>query len=216
VCKFIKNNPSVIELFAKNPMSYFFFACILKTEHLSRDYDPSKIVGPTARPPLKDPLFYSSLANLNNIPVPRQYKHGLADILLSYYTDIKFPVSSEIIEICSLIRFEYLCKFFPLKNREDQLKFLYIISSIIKTNSFSVCSNDVVLKYPVLGIYPRAALMNHSCAPNCIQIFLPKTWEFEVRACRDIQKGEELFISYLPLNLPFWVRQVFFFYFFNF
>jgi len=60
------------------------------------------------------------------------------------------------------------------------------------------------------GVYPCAALLNHSCAPNCIL-----RYEFgrkvgskfqlpilQIVACRNIVKGEELTHSYVDLALP--------------
>lgn len=45
-----------------------------------------------------------------------------------------------------------------------------------------------------IGLFPRGAMFNHSCAPNC-------TWHTDhegalsVTAVRDIERGEELTIS---------------------
>ncbi|KAL7467745.1 hypothetical protein ACHAXS_007983 [Conticribra weissflogii] len=60
------------------------------------------------------------------------------------------------------------------------------------------------------GVYPCAALLNHSCAPNCIiryQLGLNVGTKYQspilqIVACRNIAKGEELTHSYVDLALP--------------
>jgi len=56
------------------------------------------------------------------------------------------------------------------------------------------------------AVYPHAALLNHSCSPNCVLRYKigvesspPK---LEIVACKDISRGEELLHSYVDLVLP--------------
>lgn len=56
------------------------------------------------------------------------------------------------------------------------------------------------------AVYPHAALLNHSCSPNCIlryKIGLKSSPpQLEIVACKDISSGEELVHSYVDLVLP--------------
>eukprot|EP00547_Thalassionema_nitzschioides_P002354 CAMPEP_0194199354 /NCGR_PEP_ID=MMETSP0156-20130528/407_1 /TAXON_ID=33649 /ORGANISM="Thalassionema nitzschioides, Strain L26-B" /LENGTH=314 /DNA_ID=CAMNT_0038924239 /DNA_START=865 /DNA_END=1809 /DNA_ORIENTATION=+ len=47
------------------------------------------------------------------------------------------------------------------------------------------------------GVYPHAAILNHSCDPSCILRFIKS--DIEIVALRDITKGEELTHSYVDL-----------------
>lgn len=57
-----------------------------------------------------------------------------------------------------------------------------------------------------VGCYPRTALINHSCEPNCIQRF-DNNANIIIRACVDIPKGQEVTISYIDTGMPTWHRQ---------
>jgi hypothetical protein len=57
-----------------------------------------------------------------------------------------------------------------------------------------------------VGCYPYAALLNHSCAPNCIQRF-DSHGSIILRTNTDVAKGEELCISYIDTAMPTWYRQ---------
>ena len=50
-----------------------------------------------------------------------------------------------------------------------------------------------------------AALLNHSCAPNCVVIYITGDL-LQVRAARDVAIGEELTIAYTDLALPTRIR----------
>ena len=54
----------------------------------------------------------------------------------------------------------------------------------------------------LLGLYPLAAMLNHSCVPNAIRVFACGQWMI-VHACSNIKQGEEIVWSYLPPVLPF-------------
>ena len=47
------------------------------------------------------------------------------------------------------------------------------------------------------GLYPRVALLNHSCVPNCRLIFR-SDYRLQVRASVKLKKGDTLYISYTP------------------
>jgi len=83
--------------------------------------------------------------------------------------------------------------------------------SAFKKNNFAIVDS---LHAPIgEGIYPSAALLNHSCHPNCILRYEmrvtnrtnpTKTYApiLQIIACRDIIEGEELTHSYVDLALP--------------
>ncbi|RHY32043.1 hypothetical protein DYB32_002929 [Aphanomyces invadans] len=55
-------------------------------------------------------------------------------------------------------------------------------------NAFTVCTPEQV---PVgIGVFPDAALLNHSCAPNCILAFDKR--QLAIRTIRDVSIDEEL------------------------
>ena len=68
----------------------------------------------------------------------------------------------------------------------------------IRLNSHTLCDDE--LKPYGIGIYPFAAMMNHSENPNCFITFRGK--ELIVRSLRDIGPGEELCITYDELLKP--------------
>ncbi|EIN11058.1 hypothetical protein PUNSTDRAFT_101047 [Punctularia strigosozonata HHB-11173 SS5] len=68
-------------------------------------------------------------------------------------------------------------------------------------NSFGIWSHpgDSTAEMLGFGIWPDASFFNHSCAPNMgTKDRLGRAWEF--RSSKQIQKDEELFISYLSLE----------------
>jgi hypothetical protein len=65
-----------------------------------------------------------------------------------------------------------------------------------RCNNFGV---QDTLKMDLVGAacHPRAAILNHSCAPNCALLYRGKA--VEVRTLRDVARGEELCHSYTNL-----------------
>ena len=58
----------------------------------------------------------------------------------------------------------------------------------------------------ILGLYPMAAMINHSCTPNVIRFFHQEC--MMVHSVRDIEAEEELVWSYLPPAQPYWNRSM--------
>lgn len=69
----------------------------------------------------------------------------------------------------------------------------------LKCNSHTLVDGD--LREYGAGLYPLAALVNHSCAPNCVQSFT-SGGVIEVRVMRALAEGEEVTISYVDLAQP--------------
>ncbi|GMH37562.1 hypothetical protein BSKO_05435 [Bryopsis sp. KO-2023] len=62
-------------------------------------------------------------------------------------------------------------------------------------NNHTICDEE--LRVIGVGIYPLLCMVNHSCAPNCIQVFRGRKLEF--RALHKISPGDEITISYVDL-----------------
>lgn len=61
----------------------------------------------------------------------------------------------------------------------------------VNCNAFTICDDT---NAPVgIGLFPRGALFNHSCAPNCIVSFRGR--EMVVHTLRDLEPGEELTVD---------------------
>ncbi|KXX78465.1 N-lysine methyltransferase SMYD2 [Madurella mycetomatis] len=90
----------------------------------------------------------------------------------------------------------------PSKEREEMRHLSrqgkgYILDDIMRTNTFDVSVDGVSHS----GLYPEIARINHACKPNCFTRYSTKTLVMEVVAYKDIEPGEELSLSYTPLNI---------------
>ncbi|XP_068988865.1 SET and MYND domain-containing protein 4-like isoform X3 [Bombus flavifrons] len=65
-------------------------------------------------------------------------------------------------------------------------------NTLLSKNDSSMKQQDII----ATGIYPSASMMNHSCDPNIINIFVGQY--LIVRASRDIGQSEEIFNCYGP------------------
>ncbi|GAP86997.1 putative mannose-6-phosphate isomerase-like protein [Rosellinia necatrix] len=78
-----------------------------------------------------------------------------------------------------------------------------IMEDILGTNSFSYTLGGD----SHMALYPEVARINHACKPNAFVRFSPTSFDVKVVAFRDIEIGEEITISYIPLNHPREKRQ---------
>jgi hypothetical protein len=53
-----------------------------------------------------------------------------------------------------------------------------------------------------IGLFPKIARINHSCRPNASYYWSDRLNKRIIYATRRITKGEEIFVSYIPLLLP--------------
>ncbi|XXH02240.1 hypothetical protein Hte_008608 [Hypoxylon texense] len=74
------------------------------------------------------------------------------------------------------------------------------IEDILKTNIFGV---ELGLEIPHSGLFPIGSRMNHNCNPNVFWRYSVRTLGVEVIAMRDIEVGEEITQSYVPLGLSY-------------
>lgn len=77
-----------------------------------------------------------------------------------------------------------------------EMKELIEMMCRISCNGYAMTDGDM-RSYGV-GLYPLAALANHSCRPNAAHTF-SKGGVIELRAMRDIEEGEEATISYIDV-----------------
>ncbi|KAI0427686.1 hypothetical protein F5Y09DRAFT_344401 [Xylaria sp. FL1042] len=71
-----------------------------------------------------------------------------------------------------------------------------IMEDILGTNAFSYTLGDD----SHMALYPEVSRINHACKPNAFVRFSPTSFDVKVVAFRDIKIGEEITISYIPLN----------------
>ena len=146
--------------------------------------------------------MHSLLTHFNKVPVDDLIDYGVTALMLtiylSKYTDFfKLPLEESLMN-----------KFFddPLKSVRDD-KQLYVASLLLKhilqliANAHAISSSNTLLSANMedivaSGIYPSTSMMNHSCNPNIITIFMDQY--IIIKAATDILADEEIFISYGP------------------
>lgn len=85
------------------------------------------------------------------------------------------------------------------------LDYYIIVIARIVSNAFTIY--DDYLNDVGIGLYQVSSYFNHSCDPNAIQTFDDNSVEMSIKALRDIQEGEEIFISYIDLFYPTYWRK---------
>jgi len=86
----------------------------------------------------------------------------------------------------------------------EQETFARLLAAFLRT-SFGVLSD--LHSLVGAGCYPRAALLNHSCAPNCCLHYSGTV--LRIRTIRAVDEGEELCHSFADLAAPRQVRQAY-------
>ena len=72
----------------------------------------------------------------------------------------------------------------------------------INANSFVLYEPLATSQHEIgVSLLPMSALLNHSCAPNCVSLTDARGKSI-VRTVEDVKKGQELCISYVDLYLP--------------
>jgi hypothetical protein len=66
------------------------------------------------------------------------------------------------------------------------------LMTIFRSNAYNTGDDHV-------GMFPKIARINHSCRPNSGNWWSEKTDRRVIYASRDIEKGEEITVSYIPL-----------------
>jgi hypothetical protein len=83
---------------------------------------------------------------------------------------------------------------------------LTVLFRQVAVNAFTAVNGDFTVTIGV-GLYLRAAAINHSCEPNCCQSFVvgdgvSPSPHLLVRSTRDIVPGEEITIAYVDVGRP--------------
>lgn len=91
-----------------------------------------------------------------------------------------------------------------MKERPEAVASMY---ARFRSNNFGVM--DELMNCVAVGIYPRAALLNHSCEPNCLlrYEFTENGPHLSIIALKDIDADEELTHSYCDSTSPRAIRQ---------
>ena len=58
-----------------------------------------------------------------------------------------------------------------------------------------------------IALYPLAALINHSCNDNAVVRFDLPAQSMTISALRPITSGEQIFVSYIDITYPYYIRQ---------
>ena len=74
------------------------------------------------------------------------------------------------------------------------------LMTIFTTNAYTMDDEHV-------GVFPKCARINHSCKPNSLNWWSEKTGRRIIYASRNIEKDEEITVSYIPLLKMTKVRQ---------
>nr|CCA22894.1 conserved hypothetical protein [Albugo laibachii Nc14] len=76
---------------------------------------------------------------------------------------------------------------------------------MVQCNVFTICNT---LNEPLgIGLYPKAAMLNHSCTPNCIVRFDLTRKQAVIHTIETIHSGQELTISYVDIFDPTTIRK---------
>ncbi|KAI2615974.1 hypothetical protein GGR54DRAFT_610661 [Hypoxylon sp. NC1633] len=71
-----------------------------------------------------------------------------------------------------------------------------IIEDVLRTNAFSYALADE----PHMALYPDVSRVNHACRPNAFIRFTPMSLAVSIVALKDIEAGEEISITYVPMG----------------
>ncbi|KAI1500179.1 hypothetical protein F5X99DRAFT_410330 [Biscogniauxia marginata] len=71
-----------------------------------------------------------------------------------------------------------------------------IMEDVLRTNAFSY----PLAEEPHMAVYPDVSRINHACKPNAYVRFSTSNFAVSVIATTDISVGEEINISYIPVN----------------
>lgn len=110
-------------------------------------------------------------------------------------------------QLCCFIRWiDSICA--QILRFQSSVKWFYLnaLSNLLSWNSSFTYFNYVKFLFVLgLGLYQILAFINHSCEPNCVAVFNGPTCQ--IRSIRNVEKGEELCISYTELMRPHTIRQ---------
>ncbi|KAG5636028.1 hypothetical protein H0H81_009351 [Sphagnurus paluster] len=147
------------------------------------------------------------------IQIP-QLPEGLrdSDFTFEQYTQARINDYEELLKVCvNRMEPENKEAFFKLHNSHTDDGSGPIFGRI-RTNGIGILSDTSAEQkaagnYGCTGIFNVVSYLNHSCTPNVTYKFSLDSISIQVRATRNIKKGEELFMSYCNIDDPTSVRQ---------
>ncbi|KAI0827489.1 SET domain-containing protein [Hypoxylon sp. FL0890] len=71
-----------------------------------------------------------------------------------------------------------------------------IVEDVLRTNAFSFA----LAGETHMALYPKVARVNHACRPNAFIRFTPSSLAVSIVALKDIEPGEEISITYVPMG----------------
>ncbi|OTA68672.1 SET domain-containing protein [Hypoxylon sp. EC38] len=71
-----------------------------------------------------------------------------------------------------------------------------IVEDVLRTNAFSF----TVAGETHMALYPQVARVNHACRPNAFIRFTPSSLAVSIVALKDIEPGEEITLTYVPMG----------------
>lgn len=100
--------------------------------------------------------------------------------------------------------FEMICKRFNSCDIDFDYEQLFVLFCKLCINSFSILNED--LNEVGTALYISASVFNHSCQPNAGPVF--DGIDLQIRALKDIDSNEEIFINYIDLKMNRTDRQL--------
>lgn len=89
---------------------------------------------------------------------------------------------------------EQVNRFVPPEKRMERVRLARLISRV-HANAYGIVDHSG--RQLGTGLYARAGLFNHSCAPSCANSFIGRTWR--LHTLRAVKRGEQLSVSYAGL-----------------
>ncbi|KAA6404196.1 MAG: hypothetical protein EZS28_000279 [Streblomastix strix] len=151
----------------------------------------------------------TQIENMNSSPLPRKHIHTSNDFLsllshldkASHQNKIGLQfVSSRLLQLLG-INPSSPARYY--QNANAVVEASEIIAKVI--NNFENCTCKETQDH-YIAIFPRLALINHSCYPNVKHTYCTDGSALAI-ATKEIKKGESLFVSYVGLKYPFSIRQ---------
>ncbi|KAH8687558.1 hypothetical protein BGZ60DRAFT_393911 [Tricladium varicosporioides] len=147
---------------------------------------PNKDLGLIATRTLPAGTIILNEAPLISIPLPQMVPgvgFPLQEMVSSLQSSYNLLSPSQQEDYLSLHEFR-----FPSETDQDKLL------TIFRSNAYNTGSNNV-------GLFPKIARINHDCTPNCGNYWSEKTGRRIIYTNREVKKGEEITVSYIPLLL---------------
>jgi [histone H3]-lysine4/36 N-trimethyltransferase SMYD len=141
---------------------------------------------------------YIKLCNDANIPIKEKILAPLPESLRQLNETVP---SSDFCQVESALA-RVLADSFELYSAES-LSFFESLLAKFRCNNFGIQS--MLQEVIAHGIYPKGAILNHSCDPNAILLYEGVTQV--IRAIKPLKEGDELFHSYTDLCKPTYLRQ---------